>query len=405
MTNLFDINRMRRLVKRLTAIGLGLFAGLVVVEISLWIVLLTPLWNVLPVVTPQTLQSNLTSGTELISDTEFVWPVENRVKVRINSYGLRDKDLELDETRTSTRVALTGDSIVEALQVKQSQTMDTVAEERLRQIGHEVEIVNLGLNGHGPLRQLVRLEDIGLKLGPEIVISLASAGDFLTGELLSDAGDPGYVPGPGGTLVRGETYKRAFSRRFADKWQGKTLQNLRRYSSLFRVVFEMRNRDVTDVLGLPDDDDADTAAVDTCSTNRLTSLHGLWVDHLPEQHWRAAVMFFDEFSQSVTEAGAIPIYALRDIPDPPDSCQSEQRLRTELIDAVSQYLMEHEIKFVDWDLALLNSELFKSSGLENLSDLQGFGTNLGTGHFNPLGHEVNAEVLTEVILSELANKR
>jgi hypothetical protein len=87
----------------------------------------------LPVVKPILVRPKTTSGTELIEGGVFIWPQENRVKVHINSYGLRDK--ELKTSVDSTRVVLTGDSIVEALQVNQNDTMDNKAEENLRNLG------------------------------------------------------------------------------------------------------------------------------------------------------------------------------------------------------------------------------------------------------------------------------
>ena len=134
--------------RQITAVTLGFITGIIIIELFLWVILATPLWHILPVVEPIIVRPNTESGTELIKGGVFIWPNENRVKVRINSYGLRDK--ELKTSVDSTRVVLTGDSMVEALQVDLNDTMDNKAEQSLLDLGFDVEIANLGAAGHGP---------------------------------------------------------------------------------------------------------------------------------------------------------------------------------------------------------------------------------------------------------------
>jgi len=164
----------------------------------------------------------------------------------------------------------------------------------------------------------------------------------------------------------------------------------------------MRSQEVPDLLGLPSTVEA--APLDTCSTKELTSLHRLWIDRLSEENWNATVMFFAEYAESVRDSTAVPVYALRQIPIPPDSCSSELALRAEMISAVESHLAELDIKFIDWDFELLKSDTFMSTGASDISILHGFGTALGGGHFNLRGHEASAEVLTDIVLSEIATR-
>lgn len=387
----------KMILRQITAVSFGFITGIIIIELFLWVILITPLWHILPVVKPILVRPNITSGTELIEGGVFIWPQENRVKVHISSYGLRDKELET--YNGGTRVVLTGDSIVEALQVNQNDTMDNKAEENLRNLGFNVEIANLGAAGHGPLRQLARLEDIGLQLGPKIVISIATAGDFVSGELLRDVEHPGYVRTTDGELVRGETFKNSFSRRFANQWQGKSFLNLLRFSNLFRATYSIKAQPITHFFGLSRNNEK--TMTDICATDYLTSLHRLWVDRLPQDNWDATAKFFDEYAESVGSVGAVPVYALRQIPITPTTCKYETKLRSELINAARHYLTRMDIGFIDWDLELLNSNTLGLTNTDDLSILHGFGTSLGHGHFNPLGHEASSEILSNIIASEM----
>ena len=161
----------------------------------------------------------------------------------------------------------------------------------------------------------------------------------------------------------------------------------------------MRSQEVTDLLGLPKT--VDDTPIDTCSTKEQSSLHRLWVDRLSIENWNASVKFFAEYAQSVRDSAAVPIYALRQIPIPPDSCTSEHVQRAEIISAAESHLADLDIKFVDWDAELLESDTFLSTGADDLSILHGFGVALGRGHYNLLGHQASAEVLADIVLSAI----
>jgi hypothetical protein len=382
--------------------GTGLIAGLVLIELFLQLVLVTPLWHVLPVVPPVIFQSNNSIGTEHIASNTFVWPTENRVKVHINSDGLRDRELVDNPERDEVRIVLAGDSVVEALQVNNFDTMDSKAEVRLLQLGHDTEIVNLGASGHGPLDQLVRIERLGLILEPQIVIAITNATDFVSGELLTDAAGPGYVLNSESKLVRGDSYKQAFSIRYADRWQGRLSLLIRRNSSLVRATYSLRTKPLKSVLGLPSA--IRDVEADICSSVLLGQMHDLWVSHSPPDRWDATEKFFGEFNSSVRSSKAKSIYALSNIPIPGAECDHENRLRPELLVAITTLLSSEEITFVDWENKLLNTDVFKATGSADLSVFQGWGTRVGTGHYNPQGHDAGAEILSELVFSELAER-
>jgi hypothetical protein len=121
-------------------------------------------------------------------------------------------------------------------------------------------------------------------------------------KLLTDATGPGYVLNAASKLVRGDSYKRAFSRRYADRWQGKSSLLIRRNFSLVRAIYSLRGESVKTMLGLPSaisDDDPDV-----CSSVVLGRMHDLWVNHSPPDRWGTTEKFFGEFNSSVRSSGA-----------------------------------------------------------------------------------------------------
>ena len=131
-------------------------------------------------------------------------------------------------------------------------------------------------------------------------------------KLLTDATGPGYVLNAESKLVRGDSYKQAFSRRDADRWQGKSSLLIRRNFSLVRAIYSLWGESVKTMLGLPPAiSDVDP---DVCSSVVLGRMHDLWVNHSPPDRWGATEKFFGEFNSSVRSSGAKSIYALKKHP-------------------------------------------------------------------------------------------
>lgn len=379
--------------------GAGALAGLVMVEVLLWVVIVTPMWKVLPVVPPFVMRGvaspDALTASEHFAGNVFVWSAENRAKIHINSLGLRDRAITFVKPAGATRIALMGDSFVEALQVEQSDTFDDRAEEILRGMGQNVEVVNLAISGQIPLEQLVRLEEVGSKFDVDIVVVISRARDFTSGEMRQDTKWPGYVVGADGSLVRGETFKLSFARRNSENWKGKLLTGSLRYSNIVRMLNDKRTQSFFEILGLPRDSNPTVA--NECFPTELSKLHGLWVNHSPEEDWNATEKYFGEFSLQVEIIGARSVYALREIPIPAQGCETELILRHELVEAAESYVTARDIAFVDWDVALQNSEIIGNLGTRDITQLQGFGRKLGVGHYNFDGHSASAEVLIDSI--------
>lgn len=388
------------IVRRGVGILLGGVCSLLFVELALWGIEASPLWRVLPVIEPILGQPDHDIGYSFTPGTEGTWVREHRARIRINSLGLRDSEVAVAKQPGVMRVALTGDSMVEALQVDQGQTFDTLAERKLTAAGRPVEIVNLAMSGNGPLRQLVRLERFGYPLAPDLAVSYASAFDFLTGELLKDDQNPGYVSTVNGGLERGYGFRDRWQVRYVDTVWGRSFVGLLQHSAVARMLY-LRSRDPWQrILGLP-------AAIppvrgverDPCAASALRSLERLWLAQQPDEiHWRATSRFLDDLAASTAAAQVPVLYLMADIPMPDPTCAQSVKSRRKIVKAMAEAFASRGLGFVDWNMALAKVMRKEQGGAaEALQTLRGFDAKNSGGHLNFHGHEVFALALTETI--------
>jgi len=98
-----------------------------------------------------------------------------RVLFVVNSDGYRGDELHREP---GLRVAVYGDSFVEADYTAQPETFTKRLEARLASaLGRSVEGVNAGVNGYGPDQALVRFEDEAARLRPALAVVVVYAGN------------------------------------------------------------------------------------------------------------------------------------------------------------------------------------------------------------------------------------
>jgi hypothetical protein len=91
---------------------------------------------------------------------------------RINNFGWRDVDWTLEKPKGTTRIAIIGDSFVEAFQVEVESTFVKILERELSlQHNTRVEVMNFGRSGFTQTEQLLLLQSDVLKFSPDIVVA------------------------------------------------------------------------------------------------------------------------------------------------------------------------------------------------------------------------------------------
>ncbi len=101
------------------------------------------------------------------------------VEYRINSQGLRaEREYPLRKSPGTCRIGLFGDSFFFGLESDYKNTFGSVLEQRLRESGFNVEVLNFAVGGFGTAEMLQTYEKFGVKFDPDIVIFSWEMSDF-----------------------------------------------------------------------------------------------------------------------------------------------------------------------------------------------------------------------------------
>ncbi|WP_341894511.1 hypothetical protein [Ferrovibrio terrae] len=388
---------------RLAAVALFVGGGLcaaLMAEACLKVIAATPLWRVLPVIEPILGQPDPQTGYAFTPGVSGIWVRENRARVQITELGLRGpQGITQAKAPGTVRIALLGDSVTEALQVEYAASFGALLQARLNHGGSAgTEVINLAMSGNGPLRQLMRLEQRGYSFDPDIVLSVTSPFDFLSGELRDDRLNPAYVPDGSGGWMRGYAFRKRFSVRQADTLAGRVFLDAVQRFDLVRLLY-LRSRDpLSKLMGIEASARAPASSpvvADTCFTADLRNLQRLWQNHEPAQDWQVTGKFFDELAASRAGRPVKLVYALRDLPMPPARCASQRAQRAAVIDTIEDALATRQIGFIDLEKQLV--DIVGVDGSADLRVLRGFGLQIGQGHLNHEGHRRYAEVLQTAV--------
>jgi hypothetical protein len=95
---------------------------------------------------------------------------EFQAPVRINSRGLRDREIGYDKPEGAFRILVLGDSFVEALQVPPETTFTNQMEMLLRSPERPVEVINAGVGGWGTDQEAIFYAIEGFRYQPDLVL-------------------------------------------------------------------------------------------------------------------------------------------------------------------------------------------------------------------------------------------
>lgn len=126
------------------------------------------------------LGNRYTGGANFWFHKENIYPITGK----LNSYGYRDKEWQLEKPANTYRIAVIGDSYVEALQVELEKTFLSQTEHNLNQglnKGYKVELMNFGHSGYTQSHELIVLKNEVQKFSPDLVLLF-----FLPGNDIDD---------------------------------------------------------------------------------------------------------------------------------------------------------------------------------------------------------------------------
>ncbi|HEX2220565.1 MAG TPA: SGNH/GDSL hydrolase family protein [Gemmatimonadales bacterium] len=106
---------------------------------------------------------------------------EGQPWIGINSDGLRGPETSLEPPPGTYRIALLGDSFIEAFEVPYQSTVGEVIERRLSALrGTPVEVLNFGVGGYGTSQELLTLQHKVWKYSPDLVLLAVTTGNDIS---------------------------------------------------------------------------------------------------------------------------------------------------------------------------------------------------------------------------------
>jgi hypothetical protein len=121
-------------------------------------------------------------GWTLRSGTHGWFTKEGGAYVEINAAGFRDRPHPLAKPRDVYRIAVLGDSVVEAFQVDPKAAFWWQLQEKLRACpalqGREVEAIAFGVSGYGTAQQALLLESRAIDYRPDLVLLAFAPNDI-----------------------------------------------------------------------------------------------------------------------------------------------------------------------------------------------------------------------------------
>jgi lysophospholipase L1-like esterase len=176
-------------------------------------------------------------GARYWFDEENRHPIEGR----INNHGWRDRDRTLEKSPGTFRIAVIGDSFVEAFQVEEDVTFTALVEERLNNLSDTpVEVMNFGRSGTTQSEQLLILEHDVLPFDPDLVVVVFLPINDIDEVSPATAGDPlrpFYHMSKDGRL----TLDTSFTERRAYRLK-QLINPLKQHSAIVSLVVERYNR-------------------------------------------------------------------------------------------------------------------------------------------------------------------
>jgi len=181
-------------------------------------------------------------GTAHIPGAKSAGQVNGRPWIEINSDGWRGPDVALQPAAGTYRVALLGDSFIEAFEVPFEQTAGELIEARLAALrGTPVEVLNFGQGGYGTTQELLTLQHEVWKYSPDLVVLAITTGNDIS-DNSRHLKRTDYVPYhvfQGEHLVLDTSFRRSSGYRSRAVWTRRLLTVVR-YSRVAQLINRVR---------------------------------------------------------------------------------------------------------------------------------------------------------------------
>jgi len=339
---------------------------------------------------------------------------DRKVWIRINSAGFRDREHVKTKPTNTLRIAVLGDSYVEAKQVHMEDAFWMVLEHELAKCqftgDRSVEVLSFGVSGYGTTQEIMTLRHRVWDYSPNIVI-LA----FLTGNdvrnnsraLQNDPMRPYFIYKDGG-LVFDASFRDLAAFRARQTIFAKFVYWALNYSRVLQVINKVKNN-------LRRASRIQVRQKRNGSQNIIGQELGLDdnvylepIDHAWKESWEVTegliVLMRDEVEEKgrdflvVTLSNGIQVH-----PDP-----SIRQAFMEDLGSGDLFYPDSRIKALgdrEGFMVLNLGQDFQAYAEQHKVFLHGSGTNLGNGHWNLEGHRLAGEIIARKLCKEVISKQ
>ena len=380
------------MIKNIFKISSAIILSLLIFEIYFQLIEKTDLWKFFNTIRPIIGQPDYDMGYKFTPNVNKIWIKENKNRVKINNYGIHDYEIN----ESDKRIVITGNSMVEALQVELKYNFENLTEENLKKFYNNMQINNLAMSGHGPLRQLVMLENYGYPLNPDLSIMFIPMSEFISNDLLDDSYNPAYKVLEN-KVTRSFAYRERNQIKLLNNYFYNTALFLIREISTIRMIYFLSKRNLNDLLGITKKNDFVSYSIDICKSEFLLKQKEIWLQNVKSKNSIVSRYFFDDLASSVSNNNTQVLVLLTGLPHN-KQCKESLLLNKQIIKKIKEKYENKYIKILDFEKHIydyLNDNYDISENLRK--KMVGFKTNLGDGHLNYFGHFIYSQVLSQII--------
>ncbi len=362
---------------------------------------------------------------------------EGNAYVKVNSHGFRDKERSLTKPPGVVRIAVLGDSFIEARQVALEEALPAVLERKLQRCdchpalgpegsgperepcqprptsrtGRRVEVLNFGISGFSTIQELQILPRV-LAFDPDLVIVAFTPGNDVRGNskaLSQGTQQPYFVKEEDGSYTLDTSFRDTEFYERQTSLPSRTILMIINRSRVAQLLNQGRKGVRTwgqDLLGGVRDGEVLTPYVEGpdpfggAESGLDDEIYRESSDVRWQEAWRMTEEAFERIRDTVEANGAELVITVTStaIQVDPDV---EKRAKTASDFGVQDLLSPvRRIERIGQKLSIPVFSLVEPLGRyaeEHTVFLHGFGEGLGSGHWNAEGHRVSAEALAPFI--------
>ncbi|HEY6804686.1 MAG TPA: SGNH/GDSL hydrolase family protein [Pyrinomonadaceae bacterium] len=382
----------------------GLIFGLVVAEVVL---------RIIGYSYPEFYVTDTSRGYALRPNTSGWYRKENQVYVEINSDGLRDREHTKTKPANTFRIAIVGDSYAEALQVPLETAFWQILQTRLTSCDgnqKQIEVINFGVSGYGTAQELITLREHVWDYSPDIVLLAVTTNNDITDNLreLKKAKDIPYFVLKNDQLMRDDSFRSTAEFEWRESATGRFGRWFRDHFRVVQAIMEGHRAARLRLAALrakkssnevqnekPSDTQAPVRSEELGTDNLVYREPG---DATWKDAWQVTEKLIDTMHREVEahQAKFLVVTLSNGIQVTPSAQVREDFLKH--VGATDLFYPDHRITELGSrdGFAVINlaPDLLTYAERNNVF-LHGFGSDLGSGHWNEKGHQIAGEILSQ----------